>query len=260
MYDDGLNPNASFDDDVWELYHVAEDLSEVHDLAAEHPERLEEMIDRWWQEARDNDVLPLDNRPLWALVHPKPDRRRPRDRFRYFQGGAPVPEPVAAKVQNRSHVITVEFESPADEPASGVLLALGSLLGGWSLHLLEGRLIYVHNLYGKERHVLAADRAIGPGRHTVRFSFEKDTGLGGLARLEYDGEVVAEGTVSRFTVAGFNGVGVGLTCGYEWGPAIGEGYRAPFAFNGTILRAEVETTGPIVRDPVAEIEAILAQQ
>jgi len=27
IYGDGLNPNAPFDEDVWELYHVAEDLS-----------------------------------------------------------------------------------------------------------------------------------------------------------------------------------------------------------------------------------------
>ena len=32
--------NAPFDDDVWELYHVAEDPSEVHDRAADEPERL----------------------------------------------------------------------------------------------------------------------------------------------------------------------------------------------------------------------------
>ncbi|MDQ1448283.1 MAG: hypothetical protein QOC79_1254, partial [Actinomycetota bacterium] len=32
MYDDGLDANAPFDDDVWELYHVADDLSETQDL------------------------------------------------------------------------------------------------------------------------------------------------------------------------------------------------------------------------------------
>jgi hypothetical protein len=53
---------------------------------------------------------------------------------------------------------------------------------------------------------------------------------------------------------------VGLTCGYEWGPAVGEGYEAPFAFNGTIERAVVEVTGPALRDPLAEIAAILAEQ
>ena len=40
LYDDGLSSNAPFDDDVWELYHVAEDVSEVHDLAAEYPEKV----------------------------------------------------------------------------------------------------------------------------------------------------------------------------------------------------------------------------
>ena len=75
-----------------------------------------------------------------------------------------------------------------------------------------------------------------------------------------DGDVVAEGSIARFTPAGFNGVGVGLTCGYEWGPAVGEGYEAPFAFNGRIDRAVVEVTGPVVRNPLAEIAAILAEQ
>ena len=41
---------------------------------------------------------------------------------------------------------------------------------------------------------------------------------------------------------------------------MGEGYTAPFPFNGTIVRAEVTTTGPVVRDPVLEVAAILAEQ
>ena len=42
MYDDGLDPDAPFDDDVWELYHVAVDPSEHDDLAEREPERLAE--------------------------------------------------------------------------------------------------------------------------------------------------------------------------------------------------------------------------
>ncbi len=59
LYDDGLNPNTPFDDDRWELYHVAVDRAEIHDLADQEPERLAELIDLWWQEARRNQVLPL---------------------------------------------------------------------------------------------------------------------------------------------------------------------------------------------------------
>ena len=265
IYPDGLNPNAPFDDDVWELYHVAEDLSEIEDLAAERPEHVARLVDLWWEEAERNQVLPLDNRVLWTLVHPKPDRRRPRDLFRYFPGGAQVPEPVAVNVRNRSHAVTAEVEVGDGPPAEGVLVALGSVLGGWSLHLLGGRARYVHNLYGKTRHVLEAPGVVGPGRHVIRFEFDKDPvdvryGLGGTGRLLVDGTEVAEGVIDRFTPSGFNGVGVGLTCGYEWGPAVGEGYTAPFPFTGRILRAEVETTGPVVRDPLAELAAILAEQ
>jgi arylsulfatase A-like enzyme len=260
MYDDGLNPNASFDDDIWELYHVAEDLSETDDLAAVEPERLAELVALWWREAEANDVLPLDNRPLWALLNKPPDRRRDRAVFRYFQGGAPVPESVAVPVQNRSHAIRAEVIVTPGVVPSGVLLALGSALGGWSLHFVDGHLTYVHNLYGKTRHVLRSPQPLGPGAHRVSFEFTKDEGLGGPARLVVDEETVVDGVIDRFTAAGFNGVGVGLTCGYEWGPAVGTDYAAPFTFNGTITRAVVEVTGPVVRNPLAEIAAILAEQ
>jgi hypothetical protein len=260
LYDD-QDPNAPFDADVWELYHVAEDLSESRDLAREQPELLTDLIELWWAQARRNQVLPLDNRVLWALVHPKPDRRLPRDEYEYFQGGAQVPESAAVNVRNRSHELVIDVtipEPPAD--TDGVLLALGSVLGGWSLHILAGRIRYVHNLYGKERHVIESAATVTPGDHRIEYTFAKDAGLGGTGVLRYDGREVGRGLIPRFTPSGFNGVGAGLTCGYEWGPAVGGGYAAPFPFLGIIRHAVVRTTGPAVRDPLAELEAILAEQ
>ena len=75
LYDDGLRSNAPFDDDVWELYQVADDVSEVHDRSADFPEKVRELVALWWDEARRNDVLPLDNRVLDAMAH-KHDGRR----------------------------------------------------------------------------------------------------------------------------------------------------------------------------------------
>src|SRR5262249_28812755 len=43
------DPFRPFDEDEWELYHVAEDFSETEDLAAKEPERLRELIALWWQ-------------------------------------------------------------------------------------------------------------------------------------------------------------------------------------------------------------------
>ena len=101
LYDDGLRSNAPWDEDIWELYRVSEDVSESHDRAAELPEKVTELVALWWEEARRNDVLPLDNRVLEVIAH-KHDHRRHQATYRYFQGGAPVPEWVAVDVRNRS--------------------------------------------------------------------------------------------------------------------------------------------------------------
>jgi arylsulfatase A-like enzyme len=259
MYDDGLRSNAPWDEDIWELYHVTEDVSESNDLAQEYPEKVAELVALWWEEARRNDVLPLDNRVLEVIGH-KHDQRREQASYRYFQGGAPVPEWVAVDVRNRSHKIELTVDIPEGVRPSGVLLALGCALGGWSLHVADGRLRYVHNLYGQRLYQVEADTLLGSGRHEVVFRFEKDALLGGEATLTVDGAVVGSGLVDRFTPVAYNEVMIGLTCGYEWGPAIGSDYEAPFTFNGTIVRAVVTATGPVVRDPVAEIAAILASQ
>ncbi len=259
LYDD-KNPNDSFDDDVWELYHVATDLSETDDVAAQHPELLANLVELWWREAERNQVLPLDNRILWALVHPKPDQRNLSDRMRYFQGASQVPELVAIDLKYRSHRIVINFALPVGIAAEGVLLAQGSSLGGWSLYLLDGRLTYTHNLYGKTRQTIATPTLVTHGEHVAVFCFDKDRRDGGSASLSLDDGQVVSINIDHVPPAGFNGVGAGLTCGYEWGPSVGVGYEAPFAFRGRIESAVIEALGPKVRDPLAEIEAILSQQ
>jgi len=171
-----------------------------------------------------------------------------------------VPESAAVNVRNRSHALIVDLSITDPGQADGVLLAMGSALGGWSLHILDAKLRYVHNLYGKQRYAIESGQPITPGEHHIEFVFTKDDGLGGAGVLTCDGLQVARGVIPRFTPSGFNGVGAGLTCGYEWGPAVGTGYAAPFPFPGTIHRAVVQATGPVVRDPLAELEAILSEQ
>jgi arylsulfatase len=260
LYDDGINWNAPFSEDRWELYHVAEDPTELHDLAGDQPERLADMVERWWVEARANQVLPLDNRVLHTLVHPKPDRRAPRLVTTYYPGTSPVPETVAANVKNRSHVIDVDVTVHPDGPAEGVLLAQGSALGGFSLHLVQGRLRYIHNLYGKERHVVTATRPVEPGRQLLTFRFERREPVGGTVTLEIDGDTVGEGSVPVFTVAAFSATGAGLTCGYELGPAVGDDYRAPFTCTAGIHSATVTLSEHVPVNTLVVFERIMAEQ
>jgi arylsulfatase A-like enzyme len=259
MYDDGLDPSSAFEDDAWELYHVADDLSECHDLAPTRPEKLAELVDRWWDEARKFQVLPLDNRPLAVLLSP----RRPfetRRRYAFWPGGAVVPETVTMNVRNRTHLITAEVDVPDAGPLEGVLLAMGTTLGGWSFHVRAGCLRYVHNYVGKERHVIGSELPVPSGAHELAFSFETAGGFRGTGRLLVDGEVVGEGEIPRVTPARYSITGGGVTCGWEQGPAVGDDYRAPFAFTGHLRRVVVEVEGRPHRDPEAEFEAIMSEQ
>jgi arylsulfatase len=261
IYNDGINWNAPFSEDRWELYHVAVDPTELHDVGAENPDRLADMIDRWWVEARRNQVLPLDNRVLHTLNNPKPDWRSPRLTAVYYPHASPVPEPVAANVKNRSHAIEADVTIPPDgSPVEGVLLAQGSALGGFSFHLHHGVPRYVHNLYGKEIHVVTGSEPVAPGRHRLTYRFERDEGQGGSATIEVDGGVMGRGPIPTFTIAAFSATGAGMTCGYELGPSVGDDYEAPFPCTATIHSVTVTLGEHVPVSPMVEFERIMAEQ
>jgi arylsulfatase len=174
--------------------------------------------------------------------------------------GAPVPEPVAPKLHNRSHVVRVELDVPAGVAPEGVLVAQGSVLGGWAVYLLDGRPHYVHNLAGKERHRVASDAVVPAGAHTVGFEFASNGDFTGTGRLFVDDALVGEAPIPRFTLARFSITGAGLTCGYETGPAVSDDYVAPFRCTATIRRASIDVSGAAYLDVEAEFAAIMAEQ
>ena len=137
LYDDGLDPNIPFDEDRWELYYVAEDPSELDDLAAAEPERLRSMIALWWQEAHRYQVLPLDNRIFQALLDP---RHSPGPEPSCATGvaarGAHPGEPGRERAEPPAFVDRTGTGAPGG--AEGILVAMGTVLGGWSFHLLGG--------------------------------------------------------------------------------------------------------------------------
>jgi hypothetical protein len=268
LYDDGWKAvtyqeiqadEPPLDEPQWELYDLRADPSECHDLAAEQPERLAAMIERWWQEAERHQVLPLDNRPFSELVFGRTPSVAPRSRYTYWPGRAPVPESVAVNVRGRPHTITAHVTlDERREPPEGVLAVQGSVLGGWSFHLLgDGRLCYVHNLAGWRLYRVEADIGrLAPGDHTLSFRF-----TGPAADLLVDGAVVGSGTVNRTIWSRFSLTGAGLTVGWspDYSPADGD-YRGRFAFTGTLHRVDVDVAGDPEIDPGQEAQDAIAAQ
>ena len=55
-------------DDGWQLYDTTNDFSLSNDLAAQYPDRLAAMKQKFMEEAVENQVLPLDDRLLERLA------------------------------------------------------------------------------------------------------------------------------------------------------------------------------------------------
>jgi arylsulfatase A-like enzyme len=259
VYHPLFDQSVRFDDDRWELYHVAVDASECHDLADEHPDKLRELIAIWWSEAEKNNVLPLDNAPFDRMFGEERPEHAARRRYVYYPFAGPVTEEAAVNVRNRSHRITAEVDIP-EGGAEGVLLAQGSILGGYVLFVLAGRLCYVHNFVGFEQHRLTSAVELASGAHTLEFRFDKTGEHQGHGSLVVDGETIAAGDIPRFTPTRFSITYDGLTCGYDLGMPVVDDYQAPFRFTGALHRVIVDVDGEPFTDPAAEADLSLRAQ
>jgi arylsulfatase A-like enzyme len=248
-----------FDRDTWELYDVQRDPTECHDLAAEQPDKLRELVECWWAEAERYQVLPLDSRALSELVLERPSQVPERARYVYYPGTAAVPEAAAVNVRNRSHTITATVIIPSDG-AEGVLAAQGSLLGGWSFYVQEGCLRYVHNFVGLEEHRVASAVELTAGAHTLALRFARTGEHRGEVTLLVDATVVGTGEIPHFTPTRFSLTGAGLTCGRGTTLAVTDQYAGPFPFTGVLERVVIEVEGQPFHDAAGEAAVAIRTQ
>ncbi|MFC0452143.1 arylsulfatase [Rhodococcus jostii] len=258
---------ARFPEDTWELYHTQVDRAELHDLAAEEPGRLSELIGLWFHEAGANEAFPLDDRSaVEILTTPRPQLAAPRNRYVYRPGGAEVPESVAVNIRNRSYSIGALVDLP--EPgASGVLFAHGSRFGGHALYIRDNRLRYEYNFLGSDEQRIVATEDLPTGENLLlAASFDKDgedpPGTAhGMLTLYYGDRKVGEGRIKtqpgKFSIAG-----EGLTAGRDTGEPVTDDYpgTAPWAFTGgTLNRVVVDVSGEPYVDLEREAAAMLSR-
>jgi hypothetical protein len=183
----------------WELYDLRADFSQAHDLASAHPEKLAQMKALFLEEARRNQVLPLDNRLSMERFLAASSQHRKADRYTYWGAGVSVPAVSAAPILNRSFTISAELDVPA--PAQGVVLALGSRFGGWSFFVQDGTPVAVmaaSQLEGDQSRVAASSR-LPKGKSVLTYQFVSDGGVnaGGEMRISVDGREIGRGRIAR---------------------------------------------------------------
>ncbi|MBI5247899.1 MAG: sulfatase-like hydrolase/transferase, partial [Desulfomonile tiedjei] len=200
-------PRHGLQEDVWELYHVAEDFSMAHDLSAKYPEKLKELQSLFLSEAVKYKVLPIDDRRE-ERFNPKlagrPDLMGGRTSITVYEGLGFLPENDFINTKNTSFEIVAEVEDK-DGATNGVIISQGGRFGGWSFYIRDDKPIYIYNFLGLESFAVSSHAALPKGKSTVKLDFAYDgkpeLGGGGTATLYINGERVGSGRIDKTHLA-----------------------------------------------------------
>ena len=259
---------ANFNDDEWELYHTDVDRSELHNLAAEQPDKLREMVNLWYAEAGANDGFPLDDRsaardPRLAAAAARraaqPLRLLPQARRGARGAGGRRPRPLLRDRRARRH---------PGAGAQGVLFAQGSRFGGHALYVKDNRLHYVNSFVGMFEQMIVATEDVPTGENLIlSASFDKDGDdpppvATGILSLYHGDQKVGEGRI-KTQPGGYMIAGEGLAVGRDVGDPVTQDYpgERPYRFTGgTINRVAVDVSGEPYVDLEREAQAMLMRE
>jgi len=224
----------AFKDDVWSLYHTAEDFSENANLADQEPERLKRMIALWEREAAANNVLPLDDDldGLYAKVAPKP-----RPEYKFYPGQTRLNRLTAPDIYRYDFDLEA-YVDLGENLANGVILASGDSAAGYELFMRDGFLEFVYVYTRENIRRLKSRVKITVGEHVLGLK-GRVTGKGASdIEMTVDGKTVGQLKLpNMWKVEALN---AGIRCGENRGAPISFDYKNPFVFDQKLGRVIVK--------------------
>ena len=185
--------------------------TQFNDLAAKMPDKLKQLQEVFYAEAKKYNVLPLDNSTLGRWNAPRPNLTAGRTEFTYSGTLTGVPASAAPRILNKAYTITAEVEI-YEGGAEGMIVTEGGRFGGYGLFLSKGelglnrgRVVFLYNLLDLKRTVWEGPE-LQAGKHTIVFAFKPDgpgLGKGGTGVLSVDGKEVARNTLEHTTPVTF---------------------------------------------------------
>ena len=252
--------DVPFDDDVWELYHLDEDRSECHDLAAEHPERLAALVDLWWSEAEDQGVLPLDDRSIELFFtrfrdnSPHPTSRH----YEYFPPDGPACPPRCRRHSGgRGFDMSATIDRPAGRGRGAVRHRHRELRGSASSSRTTA---WCSTTTASTTTPSWSPTSRCPrARRWSRVEFRR-TGAERhhpAARSTGRPAARAEAPFAMHIISS-----VGPSVGYDHGSPVSARYRGAFPFEGTLHKVTVDVVrkAPAADTAAAEQRAAMSQQ
>lgn len=227
--------NMPFEDDRWELYNTDEDFSQTINLAEKFPEKLNELKEIWFAEAKKFDALPMIDKTIELFSNVFPDDNvRYRTEFTYYpKMGHTNAMP---SILNRSYKITVPIDCPSKD-SKGVLIAHGNKNSGYTMYIQNSRLYYEYNFVGTV-YKIESNLEIPVGKSTVRYEFSKTGQYQGKGSLFINDQHVGEVDMPRTLpfVISMDGLSVGRDAYLP----VSKNYAdiGDFAFTGNIQKID----------------------
>ncbi|QKT08129.1 arylsulfatase [Gordonia sp. X0973] len=255
---------GKFDADRWELYRLADDRNQLHDLAEQEPAKLAELRDLWDRLATEYNGYPLDDRSSEEILAvARPNNTGITDSLVLYPGCAPFSEHGGGvELPHRPFAITASIT--VDDPASaqGIIFSQGGRFGGHALMIRDGRIRYLYNWLGELEQELVADTPVAGGPATIEVRYEIDEMVDGSphgpATLEVNGQTVAQRRI-RTQPGYFSISGEGSTVGRETGQPVTADYEPPFTFRGgTIDQVVVRVGAPFTGEAAVSDTAVTA--
>ncbi|NNM59510.1 MAG: arylsulfatase [Legionellales bacterium] len=236
-----LSGKGNFHSDEWELYHVENDRTEMHNLADKHPDKLRELIDLWFIEAGKHNVLPLDDRsPFEQMSLERPSEAEiTRDRFIYYPNTSPVPNNIAVDLRGRDFLTVIKLDEVNDD-VNGIIFAQGSRFGGQVLFIQHRKLIYINNFIGIEEQVIQSNELLPTGNVNIELLFKKESmderyTTHGKLKMFVNEKPVAEGAL-KIQPGKYSLAGEGLCIGFDNADPVSKQYDVPFPFKGGVIK------------------------
>jgi len=234
-----VNVVLPFDQDEWELYHVAEDFSESTNVADEFPEKLEELEAMFDEEAWKYNVYPLYDDMIRRLAKQQDRLFGDEKEFVYYSPGAfRIAEKASAPVKNQSHTIATTIELKGDE--QGVIVAVGGMTGGFTMFIKNGRLYYDYNFLDGVYYTLESP-PLPTGMTELKFNFIKTGEFAGTGELYVNGKKVDESDMPRMHISTYS-LAETFDVGRDTGTQVSKLYEGPFPFKGRLDRVGITLT------------------
>ena len=166
---------------VFQLYDLHKDFSQVDDIAAKNPAKVADMRKEFVAEAKKYQVFPMDASVAARIVAPRPNIAAGRAEFVYTRPMVGLPQGNSPSLLNSSYTITADIDVP-EGGAEGMILTSGGRFAGYGFYLLKGKPVFLWNLIDLKRVKWEGTDALTPGRHMLEFDFKYDgLGVGTLA-------------------------------------------------------------------------------